>query len=163
MIGLIRLELTSDLGSTCLNRNIQRTLDNEQTKGEWARESLQGGALVWCPTGLTGSTAVRTNQRRQSWKNPQEPQLRQLVQGLGPSLPWVMGRRRYRTKSASAAAATRCLVCKQRRGQNKMSCLTNYARRYPGKKKGGAGLVPLLTFALVQAETFEMKGFIINV
>lgn len=46
-----------------------------------------------------------------------------------------------------------------------MSCLVKDARRYPKKKKKeeNNGLVPLLSFALVQAETFEMKGFLINV
>lgn len=58
-----------------------------------------------------------------------------------------------------------CTVCKQRGGQNKMSCFTEDATRYhkKKKKKENNGLVPLLTFAFVQAQSFEIKGCIMNV
>lgn len=130
-------------------------------KGSRQERVFKVGNRFCTPAGLAGSTAVRTNRGKQSWRTPQEPQLRQLVQGLGPSLPWVMERRRYCTGGASAAAGTGCIVCKQRERQNRMSCLTKDATRYPKQKKNG--LVPLLTFALVQAYSFEMKGCIINV
>lgn len=39
-------DAAGDLGSTCLNKNIQRALINESSKEEQARESLEGGALV---------------------------------------------------------------------------------------------------------------------
>lgn len=126
------------LREQCLNKNIQRALTNKRSKGE--RASHQGRHRFGAPTGLAGSTAVTTNQRRQSWRSPQDPQLRQLLQGLGPSLPCVMGRRWYGTESASAGAGTGCIVCKQRGGQNKISCFTKDATRYPKKKRKTMGL-----------------------
>lgn len=102
-------------------------------KGSGKERVFKVGHQLGAPAGLASSTPVRTNRRRQSWRTPQQPQLRQLVQGLGPSLPWVMERRRYRTESASAAAGIDCVVCKQRAGQNKMSCLKKDAMRYPKK------------------------------